>query len=62
MTRKTRRRILYLSTLAIPLATGALAYASGESSLRAALAVAVLDFLTALSALAQSPPQLKDPQ
>lgn len=59
MTRKTRRRILYLTTLAIPLATSALAWASGEASFRAAICIALLDFLTALSALAQQPPQLQ---
>lgn len=58
MTRKTRRRILYVTTLAIPLATSFLAYASGETSLKAAIAVALLDFLTALGALAQSPPAI----
>ena len=58
MTRKTRRRILYITTLTVPLATSFLAFASGETSMKAAIAVALLDFLTALGALAQSPPTI----
>lgn len=56
MKNSTRRTIGIFVLLALPLATSASACLMGEMSVRAAIGVALVDFLTALGTLSQPAP------